>query len=516
MKFPAKMNMLFFLLIGTISFGYYFYTTKFYPNDDYVEKINSTKENSNNLELEPQTYIKKTLAYTTLKHEVVLNNLDTCGSIPSWLNGSLLRNGPGQFELNNKTFNHWFDGFAMIHRFTFNNGIVSYANKFLDTIFRTKAIKNGKIPAGFDDEPEKSSWFSKVGKLFKKAPIYDNANVNITIIGKKFAALTETPHAILFDPITLETNKDQPYDDKLDAHVSTAHPLMDPETQETFNIMIHYGNTSHYHIYKLQPNSNTRELISSIATQFPSYMHSFALTQNYVALILVPLVVNPFDLMFSTKAFIENFSWKPELGTQIIVIDRNTGQQINTYKAEPFFFFHVVNAYDERENLIIDLVAYPDHSVIKNTKMNNLLSHKPSVQSSTLKRLAINLTNKKVTSTTIDKVTIELPRINDNFVSKKHTIIYGADASDKQLIKINMQNAEIQTWQEPGCFAGEPVFVQKPGCKQEDEGVILSLVLDTNNKHSFLLILDAKTMAEVGRALVPHHIPLGFHGNFYG
>ena len=35
------------------------------------------------------------LGFTTLKNEVVLDGLLVSGKIPSWLSGTLIRNGPG-------------------------------------------------------------------------------------------------------------------------------------------------------------------------------------------------------------------------------------------------------------------------------------------------------------------------------------------------------------------------------------------------------------------------------------
>ena len=32
---------------------------------------------------------------------------------------------------------------------------------------------------------------------------------------------------------------------------------------------------------------------------------------------------------------------------------------------------------------------------------------------------------------------------------------------------------------------------------------------------SFLLVLDAMSLAEIARAECPHHIPFGFHGNYF-
>jgi beta,beta-carotene 9',10'-dioxygenase len=59
------------------------------------------------------------------------------------------------------------------------------------------------------------------------------------------------------------------------------------------------------------------------------------------------------------------------------------------------------------------------------------------------------------------------------------------------------------------------VFVPAPGAGGEDEGAVLSVVLDTVAERSFLLVLDAATFEELGRAEAPHHIPFGFHGQFF-
>ena len=42
------------------------------------------------------------------------------GTLPEWLTGTLLRNGPGAFETGATTVDHWFDGLAMVHRFAFD------------------------------------------------------------------------------------------------------------------------------------------------------------------------------------------------------------------------------------------------------------------------------------------------------------------------------------------------------------------------------------------------------------
>lgn len=53
-----------------------------------------------------------------------------------------------------------------------------------------------------------------------------------------------------------------------------------------------------------------------------------------------------------------------------------------------------------------------------------------------------------------------------------------------------------------------------PHSKSEDDGVLLSVVLNSRRQNSFLLILDAGTLEESARAEVSQHIPFGLHGHY--
>jgi carotenoid cleavage dioxygenase-like enzyme len=59
------------------------------------------------------------------------------------------------------------------------------------------------------------------------------------------------------------------------------------------------------------------------------------------------------------------------------------------------------------------------------------------------------------------------------------------------------------------------VFVPAPDQRAEDDGVLLSVVLEASTETSFLLVLDAGTFEELGRAQAPLRIPFGFHGSFF-
>jgi carotenoid cleavage dioxygenase-like enzyme len=69
--------------------------------------------------------------------------LSVTGALPSWLKGALLRTGPSKFEVGARTYNHWFDGLAMLHRFALADGGVTYTNRFLES----KAFRAAGRPA---------------------------------------------------------------------------------------------------------------------------------------------------------------------------------------------------------------------------------------------------------------------------------------------------------------------------------------------------------------------------------
>ena len=116
---------------------------------------------------------------------------------------------------------------------------------------------------------------------------------------------------------------------------------------------------------------------------------------------------------------------------------------------------------------------------------------------------------------------IELPGINyRKFNGREYSYAYATGSSGprdftNQLLKIDVQNASSKIWSDEGCYPGEVVFIAKPDADAENDGVVLSVVLNTKAGNSFLLILDTSTFAVVATAEVPHHIQFGLHGQHY-
>jgi beta,beta-carotene 9',10'-dioxygenase len=169
-----------------------------------------------------------TAGFRTLPVERELDSLEVSGALPSWLTGSLLRIGPAKFEAGERSVNHWFDGFSMLHRFTLADGRISYANRFLETRAYRAASERGEIAySEFATDPCRSL-FKRVQAFFTPR-ISDNANVNVSRLGDQVVAMTETPLPIIFDPATLRAAG---VASKAPGEHTTAHPHLDPATGE--------------------------------------------------------------------------------------------------------------------------------------------------------------------------------------------------------------------------------------------------------------------------------------------
>lgn len=467
--------------------------------------------------------IARPMLFTSLKQEVVIPELAAQGDFPEWLEGTLVRNGPAQFEIETDVVGHPFDGLAMLHAFSFKGGKIGYANKFLESLYYKNAINNGKLGKGFLQDPCKNI-FQKFLSYFmpdSRLDQYDNANVNVAKIADHFVALTETPLPIEFDLQTLKTVGNFTFKDGLKEDITTAHPHSDFQTKESFNYSTQFGRNSFYHIYSLPLDSTSRSLVASVPVDKPSYMHSFAVTKKYIVLVEVPYRVNPLYLLFSQDSFIKNYAWNPDQGTIFTVVNRENGQIVKRIKGEPFFMFHHVNAYDQDNTVVIDLIAYDDTTVIEALSFDHLFgSAQKPVLNQKLKRFTVDLENETIESRCLSDLPIEMPQINyQAYNMQKYRFMYAIEFAASRvphsLVKIDVTNGSASKWYEEGCCPGEPVFVASPCAKHEDDGVILSVVLNEKTKRSFLLALDAKEFKEIARAELVHHVPFQLHGQFF-
>lgn len=192
--------------------------------------------------------------------------------------------------------------------------------------------------------------------------------------------------------------------------------------------------------------------------------------------------------------------------------------------------------------------VYENHSVIKHLYLDKLRTltpdtpltmgrprrfRLPSVSTSS-SASSNKIAYAQVEFTLPPSESIELPTINPGNHHRPYRYAYGVNNSYSsghgfkttfadRIIKLDMhyQNSNHTTstdtggskfWGIPGYTTSEPIFVPRPGGEDEDDGVVLSVVLDGTRGKSMLIILSAKTMEECARAEMETVFPIGFHG----
>ncbi|XP_022104745.1 beta,beta-carotene 9',10'-oxygenase-like [Acanthaster planci] len=501
------------------------------------------------------------LCYTVKKEQPEPLPTKVKGEVPKWINGSLLRNGGGKFEVGKDSYNHMFDGLSLLTRYNIRNGKVSYQTNFQRSDAYIKAMEQNRIVMsefGTTAHPDPClGIFGRFMARFKPSQFTDNCNVNWMAIGDECYVMTETKEIRKIDPVTLETLDKVDLSKRMAVHTATAHPHITNDGI-MYNMGSHYDRKSHYNIIKAlppdpgvmaDPMSKASVLCSIPASDsFPSYYHSFGMTDNYIVFLEQPLVLNLLKLRF-IRIFKSGFSttmkYQKTRPARFHLIKRDTGELLSQrFLADPLFCFHHINAYEEGGHVVVDLCCYTDESVIQSVAVaemrNGMRTNAPLIKSEG-KRFILPVDREKTpgmnlnaldyskatavlnddgsihcTPEVISDKYVELPRINyEKHNGKPYQYFYGTSGDLWQLLKSDTRTATSQVWMEEGALPSEPVFIGAPGSTSEDDGVVVSAVVSVQEgKPSFLLVLDARDMKEVARAEIDAEVIFGIHGMY--
>lgn len=107
-----------------------------------------------------------------------------------------------------------------------------------------------------------------------------------------------------------------------------------------------------------------------------SYTHSFFVTENFIVFVEQPLLVNGYKLATCTpkgRPLAECLEWLDSEPTRFHVIHKDSGSLLkDKYHSKAFYFFHTINAYEEGNFLIMDILAYDDASVLEKYHIEKL------------------------------------------------------------------------------------------------------------------------------------------------
>ncbi|KAH8670785.1 beta,beta-carotene 9',10'-dioxygenase [Xylariales sp. PMI_506] len=340
--------------------------------------------------------------------------------------------------------------------------------------------------------------------------------------------------------------------------LSCAHAQRDPNTGDFFNYNLEFGMTPTYRIFRTTAQGVT-DILATIAhgDVKPAYIHSFFLSPSYVIFCIPSTHIgnNGLRILWQRNVLdaIEPFD-ETKL-CKWFIVDRISGRGVvATYSSPAGFFFHSINSFEETDestgdtHVFCDVVEYPTADVLHSFAMDVILQNRGMTQNywgnetrnrNTHARFArhkFRIPPQRVhlgsqTDTPLYEKILEikcphigeLPTINPLYATKRYRYIYSLPNRGFSTLLDSLAKTDIQTgttiyWDNPrGHTPGEAVFVPRPKDKShldhaEDDGIVLSVVLDGINKISYLVCLDARDMKEVGRAECSWPIAIGFHG----
>src|SRR5207248_2286641 len=182
------------------------------------------------------------------------------------------------------------------------------------------------------------------------------ANTNIVWHGGKLLALEEAHAPFALDPATLLPKGYETWGDKL-VGPFTAHPKLDPETGE----MVFFGYSAKGRFTKevsLQTvdKNGTITRAEILEGPYPSMIHDFAVTKNWIVLPIFPLTSSMEPAMSGKPPF----AWEPDKGTHIAFIPRNgTVADTKWVTAPACYVFHAMNHYETADGrIVIDVMKY--------------------------------------------------------------------------------------------------------------------------------------------------------------
>jgi len=305
------------------------------------------------------------------------------GAVPAWLRGALVRNGPGRMEVNGDPYGHLFDGSALLHRFSFQSGRVTYQNRYVRSQSFLRDTEAGRVVTryfGTDARPDpcRSIMRNLSSKFILSEQMTDNCQISVYPYGDgTLYALTETPYIHRVDPSNLDTKERVDLFKEAGLLNHTSHPHVRQEG--VFNVGQALSLKRQYNIY-LFPTAPSQgkvpnpfkdvKVLASVPCRWmtkPCYMHSFSMTKNYFVIIEQPMGVS---LPKMTKGVLFNerlmsaLEWTDEQ-TLIHLVHRSTGQRTPvTYITDSFFYLHTINAFESDGHVVLDVAAYKDAKML--------------------------------------------------------------------------------------------------------------------------------------------------------
>jgi carotenoid cleavage dioxygenase-like enzyme len=409
------------------------------------------------------------------------------GHIPEELAGRFVRIGPNPIRSADPERFHWFTGTGMVHGLRLGGGrALWYRNRFVKSAEAAAALGRKPLPgpgAGSRD---------------------GTVNTHLTSAGGRLFALVEAGDLPVELDSELESVTRSDFGGTLEAGF-TAHPKFDPVTGLQHAITYEIGEPVRY---VTLDRSGRAATLARIDLPHLPMIHDTAFTASSIVVLDLPVTFQPqraqtdFPWLWDEQA-------QPRIGLLPRAGDLTT---LRWFEAPRCFVFHILNAYDDGDRTVVDLVRHP--------RMFAAVQSAPGEGLPLLARWTLHQSSGCLEETVLDDHGCEFPRLNGAFGGRHYRFGYTALSGQTGFGPALKHDVERQTTElhdyGPGRMTMEPVFVARVDAEREDDGWVISFVYDRERNLSDVVILEARDFAGDPVAIVhlPVRVPFGFHGGW--
>lgn len=442
------------------------------------------------------------------------------GDIPDFVRGTYYINGPGRFERGGLRYQNWLDGDGMVCAIRFEPGRVHFANRFVRC---TKFIA---------EEAAQRPIFRTFGTAFQENRLKRNVmlespvNVSVYSYAGMLLAFGEQSLPWQLDPVTLETRGPFNFSGALnEVSPFAAHPKFDVRSGEMFNFGVSFSATQpQLHLFRFDAHARQRTR-KRLNLEYPCSVHDFCLSPTYAVFYLSPYLLDMSAIRNKGQSLIEALRWEPQRGSRLLIVQRETGQEVASIAIGQGYCLHLINSFEDGENLTVDVVEYVQPVYDQYGMIPNLFTNVSSAQPV---RFVVDVRNWALIerSAISYRLAHDFPSIDARHVAQPYRDVWmlGMSGSGQrgrkffdQLVHADWHEpTTTDTYQAPAaCYlGGEPRFIARPDDSRA--GVVICQLIDARQGSSAFAMFDALHVARGPVALLKlrEPIPPLFHTMF--
>jgi all-trans-8'-apo-beta-carotenal 15,15'-oxygenase len=436
--------------------------------------------------------------------------LEVEGRIPDELRGTLFRNGPGQFEHFGEPYGHPFEADGAITAIRIDERGAWAATRVTESRGLLEERAAGRRLYG-DGLP----WWRRLSNALRGKD-KNTANTNVLWWQGRLFALMEAGAPTEIDPVDLRTLGESDLDGTVVSWFS-AHPHRVASRRTTYNFGCEVGRQCKVHMYALPDDGPARRL-GAFDVDGAMMLHDFIATDDHLIFFLAPLRIAVLRAMLGIGDFSTLLRWRPEIGTEVVVVPIDRPEAALRFRTEAFFQWHFANAFRRGRELVVDYVRYPDAR-----SFWDLARPAPdggvhaSLDAGRYHRAVIDLDRQQLRSDVVFDGVCEFPRVHPRVEGSAHRDVWFALGDSEGIGRVDARTGRLVEHRVPRHQrTSEPVFVPRPGGGDEADGHVLALCYDGARDASFLAIYDGLRLADgpVARLWLDHRIPVTFHGTW--